>query len=303
MRYRPFGGAGVAVSCVSLSFFERPDQPRDAHTWNAVTLRALEAGVNFFELVEPTEAMLLGVGQGLSGLERRLLFVSWRAPNALSNSAYALQLARDIRSGAQVSGLQEFDMLMVDEPPGSPTTGEIAAATTSLMAVTEDEPIKLLGIRGEGDGLDAAITTGAFDAVATPYSLASGWRERHRIKAASNRDMAVIGLQAYPNEMREASKGPKPKRSSIWRRASDPLSGSGTYQFLSTTPGWTAEEICLGYALTEPALSSVQIEADTPEHIEALAEVPERDMPVQVSAQIEMARFSPPPSTGERRRA
>jgi aryl-alcohol dehydrogenase-like predicted oxidoreductase len=303
MRYRPFGGAGVAVSCVSLSLRDSPQQVRDVRAWTSLIIRAVEVGVNFFELVEPSEAMLLGVAQGLGAIERRLLFLSWRAPQALLSDASALQLAQDLAVGAQTSGMGHFDLLVVDEPPGAPTAGEVAAAAAPLVALTENGLVKLLGMRGEGDGLDAAIATGAFDAVATPYSLGSEWRERHRIKTASKRDMAVIGLDPYPQAMREAAKGAKPKRSSIWRRASDPLSGSGSYRFLSATPGWTAEEICLGYALTEPALSSVQVEADEADRIEALAEVPERDMPPALSAQIEMARFSPPPPTGERRRA
>ena len=56
--------------------------------------------------------------------------------------------------------------------------------------------------------------------------------------------------------------------------------------------GWSAEQICLAYALTEPALASVQMPALDREHLADLAGVPERRPARAVSAQIEMARFS-----------
>ncbi len=302
MRYRPFGGSGVAVSSVSLSLAEDPKHPRDAARWSAVFHKALELGINCFEIAEPSESLLRGLALGLSGLERRLFFVGWASGQALGGQGQAVSLGHELDEAAGLSALGWFDLLTVDEPAGSPTTGDVAASAGPLLTLVERGLTKRLAVRGAGDGVDAAIDTGAFDALATPYSLASEWRDRHRIKEASKRDMAVIGLDPYPVTLAEAAKGAKPKRSSIWRRASDPMSGAGTYQFLSTTPRWTAQEICLSFALSEPALSTVQMTVADIDRLEALAEVPDRDLPAGVSAQIEMARFSRPPPEGERRR-
>ena len=303
MRYRPFGGSGVAVSSVSLSLVDNGKRPRDALAWSRLIHAALELGVNSFEINDPTEALLQGLALGFGDLERRLYFVTWRADDALSGEAQMRQLASDLTTAAELSALDYFDLLLVGEPSGSPTPGDVAAAAAPMQSLAENDLVKLLGVRGDGDGLDAAIATGAFDAIATPYSLASGWRERHRIKEASLNDIAVIGLDPHPEQMVEAAKGTKPKRSSIWRRSSDPLSGSGSYTFLNSTHGWSAEEICLSFALSEPALSTVQVVVRDEAHLDALANVPERDLPAGAGAQIEMARFSLPPPVGERRRA
>ena len=303
MRYRPFGRSGVVVSAVSLSLVDHPKRPRDAAGWARVIHTALETGVNCFEIPDVTPALMQGLAAGFGDLERRLYFICVRTEIALTGEGQARQTAHDVRAFIQETGLEYLDLLLADEPRGAPTPGEVGAVAAPLQALTESREVKLLGVQGDGDGLDASILSNAFDAIATPYSLASGWRERHRIKEASRRDIAVIGLDPYPEEMVEAAKGPKPKRSSIWRRASDPLSGSGSYLFLSQTPGWSAEEICLSYALTEPAISTVQVDFQSEAHLQMLAEIPERDMPAGVAAQIEMARFAPPPTTGERRRA
>ncbi|HWU78574.1 MAG TPA: hypothetical protein VN158_00710, partial [Caulobacter sp.] len=128
-------------------------------------------------------------------------------------------------------------------------------------------------------------------AVSSPFNLSSGWAERHRIRHASQQDFAVIGEDFWPQALREGGEmaGPKP---SLWRRRSDPLADIGGYEFLHATQGWSGEDICLGYALTEPSLSTVRITADTRAEVERLAAVVERDLPNGVCAQIEMARFS-----------
>ena len=74
--------------------------------------------------------------------------------------------------------------------------------------------------------------------------------------------------------------------------APDPFEGIGGYTFLHRTANWTAEEICLAFTLTEPAVSSAWIETADLNHLDRLADVPDRDLPPGLGAQIEMARFS-----------
>ncbi|MFT4255208.1 MAG: aldo/keto reductase, partial [Caulobacter sp.] len=81
------------------------------------------------------------------------------------------------------------------------------------------------------------------------------------------------------------------------------LANLGGYDFLDSTPGWTAQELCLGYALTEPSLATVQVITRKRDKLEALAQVVERDLPTGCAAQIEMARFSAEQAAGAKRRA
>jgi aryl-alcohol dehydrogenase-like predicted oxidoreductase len=117
-----------------------------------------------------------------------------------------------------------------------------------------------------------------------------------------SREMAVIGLDFWPGVLREERRGFLPKPS-LWRRRADPLADIGGYDFLHNTHSWTAQQICLAYALTEPSLATVQITAETPAELEALAAIAERDLPTGCSAQIEMARFSAQEAERNRRRA
>jgi hypothetical protein len=67
---------------------------------------------------------------------------------------------------------------------------------------------------------------------------------------------------------------------------------SDAFGFLYRTPNWPAEAICLGYVLTDPAISSVIVRATDTDRLEMLAATPERDMPPGLAAQIEMARVT-----------
>jgi len=147
------------------------------------------------------------------------------------------------------------------------------------------------------------VEAGAFDALITSFNILSGWRERHMVRTAMERNIAVIGRDPCPTDAASLARdgGARPKAG--WFARPDPLAGVGSYAFLEATPGWSAEQLCLGYALTEPSLATVQMTVDGPKHLGSLSEITERDLPAAISAQIEMARFSAERSAGSERRA
>ena len=110
--------------------------------------------------------------------------------------------------------------------------------------------------------------------------------------------MAIFTYDYFPEslstERKAAGAGSAPKKKGLFGFGAKPveqgLPNAGSFAFLHQTPNWKAEEICLAFTLTDPAIASVIVEAINPERMEALAVVPERDLPPGLSAQIEMAR-------------
>jgi aryl-alcohol dehydrogenase-like predicted oxidoreductase len=160
--------------------------------------------------------------------------------------------------------------------------------------------VSLLGVGGVNDAMDIYLGTRAFDVLGTPYHLRSGWKERHRIKTASQHDLGVIAYDYFPDVFRQPATtpgaAPVKKRGLFGGGAAaapeqPPLQGAGTYAFLHETRNWTAEELCLAYAMMEPNVSTVLIRAQDTERLAALAAVPDRDLPPGMAAQVEMARF------------
>jgi hypothetical protein len=249
---------------------------------------ALENGINSFQVDGDSPDLLRGAGEAFASVERRLLSLTWR----VRGDAAALgQQAVDSLLGSAFEGLSldYLDLVLINDPlaPQLPPAFE-----AGLRSLHESNAVRGVGIASRGD-IDPACW--ARTAWSRPSPRRSTCRPAgpsvNRIRHASQHDFAVIGEDFWPQALHEGGEMAAPKPS-LWRRRSDPLSDLGGYEFLHNTPSWGAEDICLGYALTEPSLSTVRITADTRAEVERLAAVVERDLPNGVCAQIEMARFS-----------
>jgi len=298
VRYRPFGSTGVAVSAITLRL---EDQPRlRGADWRKLIFAALENGINSFEIDGVSPALIEGAAEAFSTVERRLLFIGWRLRGALDRALKAQAVHDMIDQALDRTGLGHLDLATLDDPDANVFPAE---TLEQLKALRGARLIRLLGVAGAGDKFDAYVASGQFEAMATPFNLASGWVERNRVRAAMSREMAVIGLDYWPATLREEPKASFLPKPSLWRRRTDPLADVGGYDFLRNTPGWNAQQICLAYALTEPSLATVQVTAGSPDEVEALAAIAERDLPTGCAAQIEMARFSAQEAAKAKRRA
>jgi len=304
MRYRPFGNSGMAVSAISLGLADSHTRPKAAD-WESLVYAALENGVNHFEVMGRQPALAEGLARALQAIERRLVCVSWRLGRTLGSAGALVRdfspgaLQRSVDSILASTGLGYLDVALLDDPHADelhPPTLE------TLKAMRESGKAKMLGVAGGDDAIDAHISTGVFDAACLPFNLVSAWKDRHRLKSAADNDMAVTAFDYYPDRFRTTATA-APKSSHWGQPGAHPLSGAGTYAFLDRTQGWTGEDICLAYALTNPSLATVQVIADRPQRIEAMAATVERDLPPGVAAQIEMARFAPEQPQAARKRA
>lgn len=301
MRYRPFGVAGQAVSCLTLSLGPRdiaggPAAGRD------LIYSALEAGINSYRLETADPVLAEVLGEALRHVDRKLVQVALtlgagdgRRGSSRDFSAEGITSAID--KALHASGLGWFDLAILDEPGDH----ELPQSTlNALKALRATERVRLLGIAGDGEVMDTYVSTGAFDVLATPFHVNATWQVRSRLRAAREGDMAIFVYDYFPDSLNTVKKAatvhvqkkglfgfggaPKPKENI--------LADAGTFAFLHRTNNWTAEAICLAYTLTDPSVSSVLINAGDIERLNTLAQVPDRDMPPGLSAQIEMARVA-----------
>lgn len=268
--------------------------------WRGLLFSALENGVNTFEICANSDVLALGVGETLRAVERRLVFLSWRIRGDGRRPITAEFISQSVRAGLQKTGAAYFDLLLLDEQAFVTLTDDGRTYLGDLCAAGLCHQV---GVAGEGPAIDQCIAGHEFEALAIPFNLTSDWKARRRLKDSAAAAMTVIGYDAFPHQLIQSATSSQ-VRPGLFRKA-EPLAGAGTYAFLHDTPGWTAEELCLAYALTEPAFATIQVEAFRPEAIERLAAVTDRDLPTGVAAQIEMARFGEGSSGQgtERRRA
>jgi aryl-alcohol dehydrogenase-like predicted oxidoreductase len=292
MRFRPLGKSEMVVSSISLALSDRAPVARPAD-WKALIYAAFENGINAFEVSGDSPGIIEGLSQAMRAVDRRLVYVGLRVGVKLGPAGSSVRdfsaeaLNRTVDAMLARSSLGYLDAVILDDPQTEEFSPQ---ALEQLNLMRADGRARMLGVAGQDNAIDALLTTRAFDVFYLPFSLTSGWVERRRMKTAADRDMGIFTYDYFPKTFQNRSTAPSKSSASERSRAS-PLADAGTYAFLDRTRNWTAEEICLAYALCEPSLASVQISAARTERIDALAAVPDRELPPGVSAQIEMARF------------
>ena len=300
MRYRPFGASGAAISTLTLSLGVE-NLARGVAAANDLIFSALEAGINSYRLETADPVLAEVVGQALSNVDRKLLNVSLELGAGDGRKGSQRDFSASGMTGAidrclHVSGLGWIDVALLEEP-GEDELPQ--SSLNALKALRATERVRYLGVSGSGEVMDAYVSTGAFDVLGTPFHVNVDWKIRSRVRAARDQDMAILAYGYFPDELDTAKKAAtlnQPKKGLFGfggsKPKATPLADAGTFAFLHRTAYWTAEEICLAHAMTDPAISSVLVTARDAERLNALASVPERDMPPGLAAQIEMARVA-----------
>lgn len=293
MRYRPLGSAGAAVSSLTLSL-SSADLKRGQGALRDLVFAALEAGVNSYHLATADPVLAQVVGEALGHVERRLVCVGLTlGPSPWGARDFSAEgLTRAIEGALHASGLGWIDIAVLDQPAEDELP---QASLVALKALRKAGHMKLLGVYGDAPVLDIYVSTGAFDALYTPFHANVEWRIRSRMRAARERDMAIFAYDYFPESLSTERKaaGEVRKRGLFGfgaKPVEEGLVNPGSFAFLHQTPNWTAEDICLAYALTDPAIASILIGANDAERLTRLAAVSERDLPPGLPAQIEMAR-------------
>lgn len=296
MRYRPFGATGAAISNLTLSF-GADALARGREAGLELIYSALEAGVNSYRLetADPVAAEVLG--EALSHIDRKLICVSLTLGAESERGAERRDFSAERMTGAidrvlHFSGLGWIDVAALHEPAEDELP---LSSLQALKALRATGRVKLLGIAGEGEVMDAYVSTGAFDALVTPLDINADWRIRSRVRAAREQDMAIFAYDFYRDRRKRPADAPLYKKGMFGfggqkRPADTPQKDA--FGFLYRTHGWTAEAICLSYVLSDPSVSSVIVRAADVAHLNVLAATPERDMPPGLAAQIEMARVT-----------
>lgn len=297
MRYRPLGSSGVAVSTLTLSVSDQPGFK--AGDWTALGYAALENGINSFEITGSDSGILEGLAEAFASVQRRLLFIGARlGATAVGGRDFSgPALGGSTQAAIARGNLDYLDYVMLDDPSSDELPADGLKALKELKC---DGKVNLLGVRGRDEAIETYILTEAFDLLSTPYNMQSGWRERHRMKMAQERDMSVLGYDFYPDGLRtrNAIEPILPHKGGWLRRQAPPAPPRlDPYAFLDETNNWTGEEICLAYTLTEPALASVSIHSTSAEQLALLSQVPDRDLPNGLGSRVEMARFGSTPQT------
>lgn len=293
MRFRPLGEAGTAVSAITLTL-DASVAATGADNVRALVFAALEEGVNSFHIDSLDRTIVRAMGEACAEIDRDLLHVSMTL-GPLPNGR------RDFSEGGveavlsavlNASGLHYLDAVILDDP------AEDELPVPTLKQLRADERIMRLGLQGQSDVMDIYINSGRFDLLFTPCHIQLDQRQRGWLRSAREQELVVFGTDYYPEALLNPPPAPPPPPPAKGlfglgrKKPVEVLPPPNPFAFLHNTPGWEAEELCLAHALLDPSLCSIVVRAAQVEQLRLLAAACERDMPVSMPAQLEMARVS-----------
>lgn len=294
MRYRSFGDGGQSISALLVSV----DSHEDETLQDGFLADCLDVGVNAFEARLDDLHAIQALGRGLASVERSMVVVGLRAVTPPAHRRRDLSremVVRLLQDALRNTGLRWIDYLIIDDP--EPDELDHAFFMT-IEAARQAKRLRYVGVGGDGQTINDLIDTGHIQLYAAPYSLTSNQSVRKRLRQGESSNLMILGYDYYPQSVRQAQEAPAATGSGILSflgfggsaRARE--ASGGPYDFLNHVRNWSPEQICLAYALNEPAISAVRIGALDVQTIKGLVEAVERELPNGLAAQIELARMS-----------
>lgn len=290
MRYRPLGSTGTAVSAITL-VLDSELAANNAEVIRSVVFSSLEQGINAFHIDNLDRTLLRTVGEALGHVERDLLYISLTVgplPNGRRDfSPEGVDAV--LTAVLKASNLQYVDAIILDDP------AQDELPTSSVKAIRADERIRSLGVRGDSEVMEIYVSSSLFDVMHAPCHIQLNAKQRNRLREARENEMTIFGVDYYPERLLKAPPlppAPPPERGlfGIKKKQVPVAAPTSPFDFLENIPGWEAEDICLAHALLDTGLTSILIHATSIDRLERLSAACERDMPVSMPAQLEMAR-------------
>lgn len=291
MRYRSFGEGGQSISPVLVAV----DSEDGDTTTEAFLAGCLGLGVNAFEARLDDLAAIQALGRTTAGVERSMVIIGLRAAAIAHRDLSREILIRMLQDALRNTGLRWIDYLIVDDP----RPGELGASFfMTVEAARQAKRLRYVGVGGDSPTVGDLIESGGVQIYAAPYNLRCSNTVRRRMRQAEAANIMILGYDHYPDAIRQTQSLPAAAASGLLKflgfrgPRQAPADEDGPYSFLNYVRGWSAEQICLSYALNEPSLSSTRVKAPDLATIKGLAETAERELPNGLAAQIELARVA-----------
>ncbi len=290
MLYRRCAHSGLALSAVRLRLSAHSYRKNPADV-RGIVERALENGINGFQIDSSDIAFLSQISQVLKVVDRSILFVSLTARDDLGAShagPLALPaLKQRLAEAVRLPGLQRLDMVTFQSAQYRSLSPE---AHNFLRRLNETHTVSQVGVQVEPADYLSVLDAGYPTAILTDFDVTATKNRRLMLQDASRRNLSVFAQNYYPARLIEGRQG-ESIRDHLSSVHTGGLSGPDKYSFLTNENGWTAEEICLGFTLSQAQVVSVGVVARSPDHLDGLARVVGRTLPRALHAHIELGTF------------
>jgi hypothetical protein len=265
---------------------------RNAADVREIVERALENGINAFQIDSSDIAFLSQISQVLKVVDRSILFIGMTARDDLGAShagpVVLSALKQRLAEAVRLPGLQRLDMVTFQSAEFRALAPE---GHTFLRRLGETQTVAQVGVQVEPGDYLAVLDAGYPTAILTDFDVTATKNRRRMIEDASRRNLSVLAQNYYPARLIEGRQGESIRTHLQSVNTGTSTGGPDKYSFLTNEIGWTAEEICLGFTLSQAQIVSTGVVARSPDHLDGLARVVGRTLPRALHAHIELGTF------------
>ncbi|NNJ24106.1 aldo/keto reductase [Alienimonas chondri] len=298
MEQRRLGRTDLSVSLLSVGGLYTSSLAGGTEETARIMRRAVDYGINAIDTAPAYADSEATVGRAIAGIESPLIVTTKLGGRPQPFDARDIKgLRASVEESLRLLGREVIDVLMVHEPdrPGQypwwtsydPLDGPALQLIDELKRAGT---IRFAGLAGTTvTELTALVESDRFDVVLTAFNYNALFREAREtvIAAAIERDMGVVLAsalgQGFLTKRADEELAAKP----VWLAEARRRQFLAYYQLLDEA-GMSPAELCLRFAISDPAVSTIPIGCKTVGHLDAaVAAVEKGPLPADVRTRLD----------------
>ncbi len=305
METRRLGRTNLDISLLSIGGLYTSSLAGGTRETSRIMRKAIELGINAIDTAPAYADSEKTVGEAIKGLDAPLIITTKLGGRPQPFDPQDIDgLRQSVDESLRLLGRDHIDILMVHEPdrpqqyPWWTSYDPLGGPALELMSELKTEgKIRYTGLAGTTvTEMTSLVQSDLFDVVLTAFNYNVLFREAAAtvIPAAVERDMGIVLGSAFGQGFLTRRADDEVRAKPIWLAESRRKQLLGYYDLLDQS-GMPAYEMCLRFALSNPAVSTIPIGCKTVEHLEAsVAAVEKGPLPQDLLARLdELAAMVP----------
>lgn len=298
MHTRKLGRTDIDVSLLSIGGLFTSSLGHGHAETRRILERAVDLGINMVDTAPAYADSEHTLGLALRGIKSPLVISTKLGGRPRPFDAQNVHLLREsVGESLRLLGREVIDVLFLHEPDRpqqytwwtgySPLDGPVLQLLEELK---QAGTIRFVGLAGTTvTELTALVRTNLFDVVLTAFNFNALFREatRELIPSAAERGMGIVAGSVLGQGFLTRRADSEVRTKPIWLSAARQAQLLDYYQLLDDS-GLSPVELCLRFALSEPAISTIPIGCKTVKQLETcVAAIEQGPLPPDVQTRLD----------------
>lgn len=298
MKLRKLGKTGLSISELSLGGLFTSSLAGGLRETERIVRHAIERGINAIDTAPAYADSEETLGQVLRHVSEPLVLITKLGGRPIPfDPRDPAGLRQSVETSLRLLGRDAIDCLMIHEPDRPlqyPWWSSYEPLQGAVLEVIDEMKrsgkIRFAGLAGTTTSeLSELVRSGLFDLLLTAFNYNALFREAslELIPAADQLGMGIIAGSVYGQGFLGRRFDAEVERRPIWLSSQRRAQFQAFYQLLDQA-GMTITEVCLRFAIANPALSTVLVGCKTMEQLEtSLAHAARGPLPPDVARRLD----------------